>query len=75
MPFGYGRSGGGSGGGGGRGRGDKKPGDLLGDQIYDVAVDDGKHPNVVDLVLPPMLARYRVSGWEVACLGHGGLLG
>lgn len=31
-------------------------------------------PNVVDLVLPPMLARYRVSGWEVACLGHGGLL-
>jgi molybdenum cofactor cytidylyltransferase len=31
--------------------------------------------NVVDLVLPPMLARYRVSGWEVACLGHGGLLG
>jgi molybdenum cofactor cytidylyltransferase len=33
-----------------------------------------KH-NVVDLVLPPMLARYRVSGWEVASLGHGGLLG
>lgn len=32
-------------------------------------------PNVVDLVMPPMLARYRVSGWEVACLGHGGLLG
>jgi molybdenum cofactor cytidylyltransferase len=32
-------------------------------------------PNVVDLVLPPMLARYRVSGWEIACLGHGGLLG
>ncbi len=32
-------------------------------------------PNVVDLVLPPLLARYRVSGWEVACLGHGGLLG
>ncbi len=31
-------------------------------------------PNVVDLVLPAMLARYRVSGWEVACLGHGGLL-
>lgn len=30
--------------------------------------------NVVDLVLPPMLARYRVSGWEIACLGHGGLL-
>jgi molybdenum cofactor cytidylyltransferase len=32
-------------------------------------------PNVVDMVLPPMLARYRISGWEVACLGHGGLLG
>lgn len=31
-------------------------------------------PNVVDLVLPPLLARYRVSGWEVGCLGHGGLL-
>src|SRR5712691_13036812 len=31
--------------------------------------------NVVDLVLPPMLARYRVSAWEVAGLGHGGLLG
>jgi len=31
-------------------------------------------PNVVDLIMPPMLARYRVSGWEVACLGHGGLL-
>jgi molybdenum cofactor cytidylyltransferase len=28
----------------------------------------------VDLTLPPMLARYRVSGWEVASLGHGGLL-
>ncbi|MEX2262515.1 MAG: molybdopterin-binding protein [Bryobacteraceae bacterium] len=32
-------------------------------------------PNVVDLVLPPLLARYHVTGWEVACLGHGGLLG
>ncbi len=32
-------------------------------------------PNVVDLVLPPLLARYRVSTWELACLGHGGLLG
>ena len=32
-------------------------------------------PNVIDLILPPLLARYRVSGWEVACLGHGGLLG
>lgn len=31
-------------------------------------------PNVVDLVLPPLLARYRVSGWEIACLGHGGLM-
>jgi molybdenum cofactor cytidylyltransferase len=30
--------------------------------------------NAVDLVLPPMLARYHVSGWEIACLGHGGLL-
>jgi len=31
--------------------------------------------NVVDLILPPVLARYRVTNWEVACLGHGGLLG
>jgi molybdenum cofactor cytidylyltransferase len=31
--------------------------------------------NAVDLMLPPLLARYRVSTWEVACLGHGGLLG
>jgi len=31
-------------------------------------------PNVLDLVLPPLLARYRISSWEVACLGHGGLL-
>lgn len=31
-------------------------------------------PNVVDLVLPPVLARYRISGWEIASLGHGGLL-
>lgn len=30
--------------------------------------------NVVDLILPAVLARYRVSGWEVGCLGHGGLL-
>ncbi len=30
--------------------------------------------NIVDLVLPPMLARYRISGWELAGLGHGGLL-
>lgn len=32
-------------------------------------------PNVIDLLLPPLIARYRVSTWEVACLGHGGLLG
>jgi len=32
-------------------------------------------PNIVDLILPPLLARYRVSTWEIACLGHGGLLG
>ena len=32
-------------------------------------------PNVVDLIMPPLLARYRVSGWEISCLGHGGLLG
>lgn len=31
--------------------------------------------NVIDRILPPMLASYRVSGWEIACLGHGGLLG
>lgn len=31
--------------------------------------------NIVDQVLPPILSRYRVSGWEIACLGHGGLLG
>jgi len=30
--------------------------------------------NVVDLILPPLLARYRVNGWEIAALGHGGLL-
>ena len=30
--------------------------------------------NVVDWVLPPMLARYHITGWEIACLGHGGLL-
>ncbi len=32
-------------------------------------------PNVVDLLLPPLLARYRVTGWDVATLGHGGLIG
>ncbi len=31
-------------------------------------------PNVVDLILPPLLARYRVAATEVASLGHGGLL-
>lgn len=31
-------------------------------------------PNVVDLLLPPLLARYRVAAAEVAGLGHGGLL-
>ncbi len=31
--------------------------------------------NVVDLLVPPLLARYRISTGELACLGHGGLLG
>lgn len=31
-------------------------------------------PNVVDLVLPPLLARYPLSGVEISSLGHGGLL-
>jgi molybdenum cofactor cytidylyltransferase len=31
-------------------------------------------PNVVDFLLPPMLAQHRVSGCEIASLGHGGLL-
>src|SRR5947208_6176132 len=31
-------------------------------------------PNVVELVLPPQLARYHVTGWGIACLAHGGLL-
>ena len=31
-------------------------------------------PNVIDLMLPAILARYRISGWEIGCLGHGGLL-
>lgn len=30
--------------------------------------------NVIDLLLPPLLARYRVAAAEVASLGHGGLL-
>ncbi|HYL39088.1 MAG TPA: hypothetical protein VEV17_24435 [Bryobacteraceae bacterium] len=32
-------------------------------------------PNVLDLLLPPMLARYRIRGWEIAGLGNRGLLG
>jgi molybdenum cofactor cytidylyltransferase len=31
-------------------------------------------PNVVDSVLPPLLAKYRLTGWEIGGLGHGGLL-
>ena len=31
-------------------------------------------PNVLDLVLPPLLARYRLSSWDIASLGQGGLL-
>ncbi len=31
-------------------------------------------PNILDVLLPPMLAKYRLSGWEMGCLGHGGLL-
>jgi molybdenum cofactor cytidylyltransferase len=30
--------------------------------------------NVLDLILPPILAKYPIAGWEIACLGHGGLL-
>jgi molybdenum cofactor cytidylyltransferase len=30
--------------------------------------------NVLDLVLPSLLARYRLSSWDIASLGHGGLL-
>ena len=31
-------------------------------------------PNVLDLILPAMLARYKLASWEIAGLGHGGLL-
>jgi len=31
-------------------------------------------PNILDVLLPPMLSKYRISGWEIGCLGHGGLL-
>ena len=30
--------------------------------------------NVVDLVLPPLLARYPLTAAEISTLGHGGLL-
>jgi molybdenum cofactor cytidylyltransferase len=30
--------------------------------------------NVLDLMLPPLLARYRISSGEIASLGNGGLL-
>ena len=31
-------------------------------------------PNVVDLVLPPLLADYHLTAQEISSLGHGGLL-
>lgn len=31
-------------------------------------------PNAVDLVLPPLLAGYRISAAEISSFGHGGLL-
>jgi len=31
-------------------------------------------PNVVDLVLPPLLAGYHLTAGEISSLGHGGLL-
>jgi molybdenum cofactor cytidylyltransferase len=31
-------------------------------------------PNVLDLVLPPLLAKYRLSSWDISSLGQGGLL-
>jgi molybdenum cofactor cytidylyltransferase len=31
-------------------------------------------PNVLDLVLPPILAQYRITAGDIASLGHGGLL-
>jgi molybdenum cofactor cytidylyltransferase len=30
--------------------------------------------NVVDMILPALLARYPLSAAEISCLGHGGLL-
>jgi molybdenum cofactor cytidylyltransferase len=32
-------------------------------------------PNVLDLILPPLLARHRLSSADIASLGPGGLLG
>jgi len=58
-----------------------EPGSLLllgyKDQVPIVCSPGSFRParlNGVDLLLPPMLAGYRVSKWEVAGLGHGGLL-
>jgi len=31
-------------------------------------------PNVLDLILPPILAKYHLSSWDIASLGQGGLL-
>jgi molybdenum cofactor cytidylyltransferase len=31
-------------------------------------------PNGLDLLLPPLLAGYHLSAWDIAGLGHGGLL-
>jgi molybdenum cofactor cytidylyltransferase len=31
-------------------------------------------PNILDLMLAPMLAHYHISSREVSCLGNGGLL-
>jgi molybdenum cofactor cytidylyltransferase len=31
-------------------------------------------PNVVDLVLPPLLARHRLTARDISAFGHGGLL-
>ncbi len=31
-------------------------------------------PNVVDLILPPLLAKYPLTANEISALGHGGLL-
>lgn len=31
-------------------------------------------PNVVDLVLPPLLARHRLTSRDISAFGHGGLL-